>query len=111
MLEILFGNKNIEKILFYLLLNEKCYAHELTKVFQSSLSPLQKSLEKLELAGILVSFLEGKTRLFQFNPRYPFLKELKQFLQKAYDSLPDQFKEKYYERKTRKRPRRTGKPL
>lgn len=111
MLEILFGNKNVEKVLFYLLLNEKCYAHELIKVFRCSLSPLQKSLEKLELAGILVSILEGKTRLFQFNPRYPFLNELKQFLQKAYDSLPEELKEKYYERKIRKRPRRTGKPL
>lgn len=34
MLEDLFGNPILEKILFYLLVNEKCYPSELKNVFQ-----------------------------------------------------------------------------
>lgn len=111
MLEFLFGNKYIEKIFFYLLINKKCYATQLAKQFNSPLSPVQKGLEKLEYGGVLVSTLEGKTRIYQWNPRYPFLDPLIQLIQKAYGSIPEKMKEKYYEPLTRKRPRRKGKPL
>jgi len=108
MLESIFGGKNIEKILFFLLINKTCYATQLSIEFNESLSPFQKALDRLETGGIIVSFLEGKTRIYQFNPRYPFLKELKALLVKAFNFLPNEFK-KYY--LIRKRPRRRGKPL
>lgn len=111
MLEPLFGGKNIEKILFFLLINQRCYGRGLSRTFQQALSPIQKALDRLETGGIIVSFLEGKTRMYQFNPRYPFLQELKTLLKKAYIFLPQEFKNQYYEPKIRKRPRRKGKPL
>lgn len=111
MLESLFSGKNIEKILFFLLVNQSCYGRQLAQTFQQSLSPIQKALDRLENGGIIVSFLKGKTRIYQFNPRYPFLQELKSLLEKAYMFLPEEFKNKYYEPKIRKRPRRKGKPL
>ncbi|MCB1109401.1 MAG: winged helix-turn-helix transcriptional regulator [Chlamydiia bacterium] len=111
MLESLLGNKTVERILFYLLKNERCYGSELKGVFGGALSPFQKALDRLEEGGILVSFLVGKTRSYELNPRYPFLKELKTFLNKAYLFLPQEIKAKYYEPKIRKRPRRKGKPL
>jgi hypothetical protein len=49
--------------------------------------------------------------LYEFNPRYIFLVELIAFLEKAYSSLPETIKLKYYEPIIRKRPRRQGKPL
>lgn len=106
----LFGNKYIEKIIFFLIKNNKCYAMQLSKIFGTSLSPIQKTLEKLEKASVLVSFLEGKTRIYIFNPRYPFYKELKALFIKAYDFIPRKQKDKYYEPKIRRRPRRKGKP-
>ena len=111
MLEYLFGNKTVEKILFYLLLNEKCYATQLKKRLKAPLNGIQQALLKLEGGGILVSFTEGKTRLFQYNPRYPFLKELTAFFQKAYEFLPEKTKKEFYEQIERRRPRKTGKPL
>ena len=111
MLESIFGSKVIEKILFYLLINNRCYGSKLSIVFEESLSPFQKGLDRLEAGGILVSFLEGKTRVYQFNPRYPFLSELKRFLEKAYEFLPTEVKERFYQPKIRKRPRRKGKIL
>lgn len=111
MLESVFGGKNVEKVLFFLLVNERCYGQQLSRVFQQAISTFQNVLDRLETGGILVSFLEGKTRSYQFNPRYPFLKELEAFLGKAYAFLPQEIKDKYYEPKSRKRPRRKGKPL
>jgi len=110
-LETIFGGKNVEKVLFFLLKNERCFGRELSLRFEEALSPFQKTLDRLEDGGVLVSFLEGKTRVYQYNPRYPFLKELKAFLEKAYSFLPEEIREKYYEPKVRKRPRKKGKPL
>jgi len=111
MLENLFGNAVIEKVLFYLLKNKKGYPRELSTKLDIPLFSCQKALERLEKGGVVVSQLEGRTRLYQYNPRYPFLKELTQFLEKAYTFLPKEMQEVYYEQPDRKRPRRKGKPL
>ncbi len=88
MLEYLFANKNVEKILIYLSLHGKANASELSRSFESSLDPIQKTLQKLEEGGLLVSFLEGRTRVFQWNPRYPFLPEIIALAKKAFSFLP-----------------------
>ena len=111
MFEYLFGNPVIEKVLFYLCANQKCYPSQLKKVFQTPLYSFQRALSRLERGGVIVSHKEGKTLIYQFNPRYPFLSELKSFLEKAYAFFPEEIREKYYEPVIRKRPRRQGKPL
>jgi hypothetical protein len=111
MLESLFGNPVIEKVLFFLLVNEKCYPSQLKNAFQSPLYSFQRAFARLEKGGIIVNHSEGKTLLYQFNPRYPFLNELRAFLKKAYESFPEEMRNKYYEPLARKRPRRQGKPL
>ena len=111
MLEYLFANKNVEKILMYIFLHEKAYASELSRTFDSPLYPIQKTLAKLEEGGLLVSFLEGKTRVFKWNPRCPFLPEMQALARKAYNFLPVKIQETQYKSIRRTRPRRTGKPL
>jgi len=111
MLEYLFSNKNVEKILIYLILHKKANATELSRAFASSLDPIQKTLRKLEDGGLLVSFLEGRTRVFQWNPRYPFLEEIQNLAKKEYEFLPNHMKQSCYQVNKRKRPRKTGKPL
>lgn len=111
MLEFLFANKNVEKILMYIFLHGKANATELSRSFISSLDPIQKTLKKLEEGGLLVSFLEGRTRVFQWNPRYPFLPEIQALAKKAFSFLPANIQETYYRTIKRKRPRKTGKPL
>lgn len=111
MLEYLFGNKNVEKILMYLYLHSKANATELSHSFGTSLDPIQKTLRKLEEGGLLVSFLEGRTRVFQWNPRYPFLQEIQSLAKKSYEFLPEKIQEKNFQRTRRKRPRKSGKTL
>lgn len=111
MLEKLFGNSVIEKILFYLLSNKKGYGMQLAHVLRIPLYSVQKALMRLEDGGIIAAQQEGKTRVYQFNPRYPFLAELQAFLAKAYTFLPAEQKHMLYEAPRRTRPRRTGKPV
>ncbi len=61
------------------------------RFFQSAPAPLHKQLEQLEAGGVLFSRLAGRTRLYGFNPRYPFLQELKALLDKAWASIPRMF--------------------
>ncbi|MCE5294210.1 MAG: winged helix-turn-helix domain-containing protein [Chlamydiales bacterium] len=92
MLESLFGNKNVQNILLYLCVNGKCYGSELARQFQMPLTPIQNALGRLEKGEIIVSFFEGKTKLYQFNPSYMLLKELEQLLTKTISLLSAQDK-------------------
>jgi hypothetical protein len=109
MLEPLLGSKSSEKVLVFIEALGEGYAREISRFFVTSLSPIQKQLDKLELGGILVSFSKGRTRLYSFNPRYPFLKELKGILDKALSFYPESEREKLL--MNRRRPRMRGKPL
>ena len=85
MLEALFGSKVREQVLIFLAGRQEGYAREIAKYYQSSLSPIQNQLERLETGNILVGKNSGKTRIYTFNPRYPFLNELKKLLDKIAD--------------------------
>ncbi len=95
MLEILCGSKSVERILLFLFVNEKCYGAQLQRLLQTSLTPLQKALERLERGGIIISYLQGKTKMYQFNPAYPMLDELSILLRKTYTLLPITEKKHY----------------
>lgn len=109
MLEGLFGNPIIEKIFFMLLRYGEGYPLGMAKTFGEPVNRFQQQLKRLEDNGVIVSRLVGNTRLYTFNPRYAFLKELKALISKAYEFVPDEEKNKYY--RGRRRPRRAGKPL
>lgn len=109
MLEELFGSRNRERVLQYILIRGEGYAKEIADFYESSLDPIQKQLERLELGGILVSRTIGRTRLFVFNPRYAFKKELISLLEKAREYYDPKEQEKLLV--FRRRPRRKGKPL
>ncbi len=95
MLEALFGNKNIQNILLFLIVNGKCYGSRLKAALGAPLTPIQKALERLEKGEILVSYYEGKTRVYQFNPSYPLLQELELMLKKAYSLLSPHEKKRF----------------
>ena len=109
MLEPVFGNVTIEKILFALEVYGQAYPAGLAKLFVIPVNGVQQQLKRLEDGSVVVSLIIGRTRLYQFNPRYTFLKELKALIQKALQYLPEKEIQKYYVKRTR--PRRKGKPL
>ncbi len=109
MLESIFGNATVEKVLLYLQNYSEGYASEIASTFSISLSVVQKQLKRLEDGGVIVSLAKGRTRLFLWNPRYPFRKELQALLEKSFEFMPEKEIKEYYRK--RQRPRRSGKPL
>lgn len=109
MLDLLFGNASAEKVLLYLERYEEGYAKAIADTFDGvSVSMVQQQLARFERAGLLVSVLKGRTRLFFWNPRYPFLTEVRALLAKALRAVPDNERRRYFSQ--RRRPRRSGKP-
>lgn len=109
MLEPILGSKNCERVLLFLLARNESYAREMARHFATGLNPIQKQLEKLETGGVLISRVAGRTRLYKFNPRYPFQAELHALLEKALIFYPQDEQESLT--LNRRRPRRKGKPL
>ena len=108
MLEPLLGSDSSERVLVFILARDQGYATEIARFFKTKLFSIQKQLDKLERGGVLVSEEAGRTRLYAFNPRYPFLTELRALLNKAVSFYPNSERERLF--MNRRRPRRRGKP-
>jgi len=109
MIEVLLGSKNAERVLLYLFTREEGYAREIANFYNTDLKPIQMQLDKFEKGGVLVSRSIGRTRPYEFNPRYPFLNELKALLEKALTFYPAKEQEEL--QMNRRRPRAKGKTL
>ena len=109
MLEGIFGNASAEKVLLYVEQYEEGYATAIARCFDGlTLHMAQRQLERFERAGVLVSSLKGRTRMYSWNRRYPFNQELRSLLAKALLQLPAEDRKRYFSE--RRRPRRAGKP-
>jgi predicted transcriptional regulator len=109
MLESILGSISCERVLVFLAARNEGYAREIASFFTTALAPIQKQLDKLEAGGVLVSRTAGRTRLYNFNPRYPFMAELTAFLDKAISFYDQDLQDRLL--LNRRRPRRRGKPL
>jgi hypothetical protein len=109
MIESLLGSKNAERVLIYIFARDEGYAREIAGFYKTDLKSIQMQLDKFERSGVLVSREVGRTRPYVFNPRYPFLNEVKALLQKALSFYPENEREDLV--MNRRRPRARGKPL
>ncbi len=95
MLQALFGNRNVERILLFLFVNESGYGKQIENQLRIPLTPIQKALLRLEKGGIVQSSYQGKTRVYQLNPAYSLRQELESLLKKAYTLLSPSEKKQY----------------
>jgi DNA-binding transcriptional ArsR family regulator len=109
MLEALLGSEVEEKVLMYLRCREEGYARQIGRFFGLSLAGVQKQLARLENGGIVYSRALGRTRVYAYDPRYPFLAELQALLDKALTFYPARDRAALL--MDRRRPRKAGKPL
>jgi len=108
MLEPILGSRNSERVLIFIYARNEGYATEIARFFDTDTYGIQKQLDKLELGGVFVSRKVGRTRPYTFNPRYPFISELKSLLEKALSFYPGEIKDGLL--MNRRRPRRRRKP-
>ena len=105
----LFGTETAEKVLLYLQNYGSGHPRAIAVTFEIAVSQVQRQLERFEREGLLASRLVGRTREYQWNPRFLFLPEMRALLEKTLESLPPSYTQKYF--RSRTRPRRKGKPL
>ncbi len=109
MLEGIFGNKSTEKVLLHIFHYGESHAAAIASDFKTAATPIIQQLNRLETAGILVSKVVGRSRLYTFNLKSPFVKPIKEIIGIVYESIP--LKERQMIFATRRRPRRKGKPV
>jgi hypothetical protein len=96
-------------VLLYLENYDSGYASKIAGTYDMPVSIVQDQLSKLERAGVLISTKVGRTRVFEFNPRSPTSRRLKEFLAAELKAMPKEITAEYF--RDRRRPRRTGKRL
>jgi len=109
MLDKILGSVTAMKIMFHLVHYEEIYPSAVAKDYKIALSAVQKQFARFEEAGILVSKLVGKTRVYMFNKKSKVANAFCDFVKLYYDGLTLADKEKIFS--TRRRPRRPGKPI
>ena len=110
MLEGIFGDADAEKALLYLEQYEEGYATAIVPTFDDlSLNMTQRQLERFERAGALASSLQGRTRLYTWNPRTRSGGSQGPCCAKRWISCPAFERERDFTE--RRRPRRAGNPL
>ncbi len=109
MLEALLGSTNAERVLLFMAARGEAYANEIAQAFDVGPSMIYKQLDRMERDGLLVSREVGRTRVYEFNPRFAFRDEVIDLMNKALDRYPKDVQEKL--RLNRRRPRRKGKDL
>ncbi len=107
MLEAAFGSLAAERVLLFLHRYEQAYGRQIADAFDMPVSEIQKQLRKLELGGLLVSQMIGRTRVYRWNPRSVFVAPLRGLLQAVMEHLPPEQRSPYAA--GRRRPRRAGK--
>jgi len=109
MLEGLLGSQDAERVLLFLAERGEGYGQQIADFWGSRIQGVQRQLDKFENAGALVSETVGRTRVYRWNPRWPFQDELRALLTKAIGFLPEAERQRL--QLNRRRPRRRGKPL
>lgn len=109
MLEGIFGNKTAEKVLLHIFHYGESHASAISMDFEVALNPVRQQLNRFELAGVLVSKEVGRSRIYSFNPKSPLAKPVKELVELAYEAISLSERQKLF--KTRRRPRRKGKPV
>jgi DNA-binding MarR family transcriptional regulator len=86
---------------------EDTYSGQLARLLGTSISSVQRTLDRLEREGLIATRKLGVRRV-SLNPLYPAADELKALLLRLADGYPEYAQ---IQESLRRRPRRRGKPL
>ena len=110
MLDLILGSKTAQKIFLHLYHHGESYPSAVAREMKVSLGAAQKQFERFELAGIILSKRQGRTRVYQFNQKSgTIVKHFKEIIKVVYHSIP--LRERQMLFSVRRRPRRFKKPV
>ena len=103
-----FGSVTRTRVLLALHLTGGSHARELARMLEAPLAGVQNALRTLERDGLVAGRSVGRTRLFEVNPRYFAIRDLRPYLDRLAGSENEL---RSAAELIRRRPRRTGKPV
>ncbi len=109
MLETIFGSETTATILLNIYHYEEIHARAIARNMGKVHGGIVHQLDRLESGGLLVSKEIGRTRVYLFNPKSPYIDPVKKIIQITYDAMPIKVKEKLFQE--RLRPRAKGKQV
>ena len=109
MLDKILSSEIAMKIMFHLAHYNEIYPSAVAKDYELTLSAVQRQFARFEEAGVLVSKLVGRTRVYFFNKKSKAAMKLYELVKVYYDGLSLKDKEKIFS--SRRRPRKPGKPI
>jgi DNA-binding transcriptional ArsR family regulator len=107
MLDLILGNTSAARALLHVFHYGEIHASAIARDYKIALTPIRYQLERFENAGILVAKQVGRSRLFSFNKKSPWVKSLLEIIELAYESIPLEERQVLFA--ARRRPRRKGK--
>ena len=107
MLEPVFGSLVREQVLLFIYSHGEGYAREISRYFETPLDSVQKQLKRLERGSVLICERKGRTLIYRFNKKYPFLNELCELLYRvnyysSSNTTRNRITQRRYSRKIRK---------
>lgn len=109
MLDKILGSEVAMKIMLHLVHYSEIYPTAVAKDYGISLGAVQRQFSRFEDAGVLVSKLVGKTRVYMFNKKSKAAMIVYELAKVYYDGLSLKDKELIFSK--RRRPRRPNKPV
>jgi hypothetical protein len=109
MLDKLLGSRTAANLFLHLYHHGETYPSAVAKDFSTSLGQVQRQFDRFEQAGVLVSRSVGRTRVYTFNPKSPVANRLREMIGLFHEAMTITEKERFF--RTRRRPRRKGKPV
>ena len=103
------GNQTAERVLLHLFHYGEIHPSAIAADYDTALTPVRRQLDRFERAGLVLSRLVGRSRLYEFNPKSPVATALRDLVRVVYEGIPLRQKEKIFS--ARRRPRRAGKPV
>ena len=88
MVETIFNSELVKTLMVSLSNHGEIYASRLAREEDLTLSAVQKQLARFEKAGLLVSREIGKTRVYSFNSKNPYVQPLTVMLKIAQENSP-----------------------
>jgi len=95
-LSCLLGNDTAEKVLLHVYYHNGATGRQIARDHHIALDPVQKQLRRFEKGGVLRKELKGKSLIYYFDERCPYLEEILGMLRKLYDGTPDRLKKRIF---------------
>lgn len=108
-LQDLFGGKAAEAVLLALFHQGEIYGRAVARDFGIALDGVQRQLERFERSGVLVCRRQGRTLVYQWNPKSRLSTRLRDLVGVVYDGLGLEEKQEMF--KARHQPRAKDKPV